>query len=294
MKRTVKNFTWNGETVTYTRSRIGASGTYYKFDSLCVTHILNGNGKWRIGGELCEVSSGDLVFLGSFEPRRLVFTSDELEIETFSFPLSFFAAAGVGECLRVFYGRADRFTHSLKSEELCGIFSGIAREMLSDSPSGSLILGLSTVLLTLSGRGYDLAFPGSLEKNFRLDATSAGAIASSAAFINENLTSELNVSGLAKRAGMSVGHYTKLFRRYVSTTPADYIAHCRIKRFLSLAGSSDNLLRLAFDCGFSSSSGFYKTFRRICGSSPTETLRESRTRNDDMKGEKDDQSSVPI
>lgn len=80
MERTVKNFTWNGETVTYTRSRIGASGTYYKFDSLCVTHIIDGNGKWRIGGELCEVSPGNLVFLGSFEPRRLVFTSDELEI----------------------------------------------------------------------------------------------------------------------------------------------------------------------------------------------------------------------
>lgn len=284
MERIVKNFTWNGETVTYTRSRIGASGNYYKFDSLCVTHIVNGNGKWRIGGELCEISWGKLVFLSSFEPRRIVFASDELEIETFSFPLSFFASAGAGECLRVFYGRSEGFSHSLKSEELCGIFSRIAREMLSASPSGSLILGLSAVLLTLSGREYDRVFPGSLEKNFRLDATSAGAIASSAAFINENLTSELNVPELAKHAGMSVGHYTRLFRKYISTTPVDYIAHCRVKRFLSLAGSADNLLRLAFDCGFSSSSGFYKTFHRICGGSPTETLRESKTLSDNIDG----------
>ena len=62
-----------------------------------------------------------------------------------------------------------------------------------------------------------------------------------------------------------------MFRKYVSITPADYIARCRIKRFLSLMSEgNENILDTAFACGFVSASGFYKTFRRICGHAPTE------------------------
>ena len=244
------------------------------YDGLTISRVTSGSGVWQIGGEICNVKTGDLIFLSNLEPRRVI--SGFIGLEAFSINAAILPSAGALECLRVFYGRGQTFTHAIRSDELLRIYQTIREESLSASPSFVLLLAYAIELLIGANRHYDERYPDALEKNFRCDAITVGAIAASAAYINEHLTADLSVAELAKLAGMSEGHYTRMFRKYVSVTPIDYIARCRIKRFLSLMSEGKaNILDTAFACGFTSSSGFYKTFRRICGRAPTAEATEN-------------------
>ena len=241
-----------------------------------IVYVTGGSGMWQIGDELCPVHEGDLVFLSNLEPRQLKSLDGFLDIETLAIKNTVLTSAGVGDCLRVYYARNPGFTHAIHAPSLVAIFDTIRREAMSVNPSYSVILAHTILLLTGAGREYDCRYPGTLEQNFRCDASAAGAIAASAAYINANLTADLRVEELAKLANMSTRHYTRMFRKYVSVTPVDYIARCRVKRFLTLySESKGNVLDTAFACGFTSASGFYKAFRRICGHSPSTEIDEN-------------------
>lgn len=282
----IRRIQWQSGAIIYNEDALRTTANYLIFPGVCVTRITKGSGKWQIGTELCPIKSGDMVFLSNLEPRRIVADSGDLAIAAFSFSAAFLTAAGAEECLRVYYGRTQYFTHAIQSPELSRIFNSVRSEMLSDEPSGSMMLAYAIELLIGAGRLYDRQYPNALDKNFRCDATAAGAIAASAAYINENLTADLRVDELARLAGMSAGYYTRLFRKYVSVTPVDYIARCRVKRFLSLMSEGkSNILDTAFECGFTSASGFYKAFHRICGHSPKENINTSMKIGDAAAGD---------
>ncbi len=241
------------------------------FTGLGIARVVSGSGTWQIGSELCRIKESDILFLSNLDPRRVTSASDDLFLETFNFNIATLPSAGVGDCLRVYYGRKKGFTHAINAPELYPYYNTVREEFLSGAPAYSLLLACAIEILIGAGRYYDRVYPGTLETNFRCDSTSVGTIAESVAYINDHLTEELRVEELAKLAGMSGGHYTRTFRKYVQLTPVDYIARCRVKRFLSLMGEGGkNILDVAFACGFNSASGFYKTFRRICGHSPSE------------------------
>ena len=257
-----------------TNIKIGPMEHALTFQGLGVSRITGGSGTWQIGAELCQVKEGDLVFLSNLEPRQVM--SGPFALETFGIGVHTLPNAGALDCLRVYYGRRQSFTHVIQSERLARIHEAIREEITSPAPSFPLILAYAIELLIGAGRFYDEHLPDALDKQFRCDSTAVGAIAASAAYINENLTADLRVEQLARLAGMSEGHYTRMFRKYVSVTPVDYIARCRVKRFLTLySESKGNVLDTAFACGFTSASGFYKAFRRICGHAPSMEIDEN-------------------
>ena len=258
--------------ICYTDSMISASrdGVFFRYNGFCVTRIVSGEAVWQIGGEACSVKNGDFVFLNNLEPRKLVTSSPDFRIETFSFD-SAFVSLSSGECLRVFYGRTARYSHVLAEDgTLNVIFSQIKSEFYGQQ-SPELFLALTIELTIMSARVYDELHTGALEKRFRCDSSAAGAIAESAAYINAHITEELYVPELAKRAGMSTGYYVRSFKKYVFYTPTDYISRCRVRLFKRMmsGGVDMSVIDIAFACGFRSVSGFYKAYKRICGEPPT-------------------------
>lgn len=254
-----------GHSHTYTENTLNSSYTkqYLLYPELCVTQITEGEGIWQIGSEACQIKAGDLVFLSNLEPRRLL--DGIIGIRTFSCDAASLGQAGAADCLRVFYGRSPTFSHVLTAPELLSFCDRYREEVLQDEGQVSfcLLTAYTVELLIGAQRAYDRQQPGALTENFSCDRNTASAIAFSAAYINEHLTEPLRVPDLAARVGMSTGHYTRMFRKYISLTPADYIARCRMQRFLSGTEEDGNVLDRALACGFSSSSGFYKTCHRL-------------------------------
>jgi AraC-like DNA-binding protein len=78
---------------------------------------------------------------------------------------------------------------------------------------------------------------------------------------------------LAEEAGVSEVYLRRMFKERYGQTPSEHIVSVRLAHARALM--SDPVLSLeecALQSGFSSSSGFYQTFRQICGMSPTEYL----------------------
>ena len=231
------------------------------FPGLCVTRIVSGNGVWQIGSEACPVRAGQLVFLNNLEPRRLL--EGEVDFEAFSTDSAVFGHIGAADCLRVFYGRTPAFSHALTDETLYRLCDRMKEEFLrpAEEVSPDLLTAYTMELLIGAWRSYKARCPQALTDTFSCDGNTAAAIAFSAAYINENLSAELRIPELAAQACMSTGYYSRMFRKSVSVPPSEYIARCRLQRFLS-DGSGGNVLERAYACGFSSASGFYKACRR--------------------------------
>lgn len=267
------------EKIIYTEQALSVTEETHIYSTLCVTRILEGSGCWQIGSELCEIKAGDFVFLSNIEPRRIVSADENLKVATFSFSSALPVLTGSEECFRVFYGRNKIFTHVISSEKLAYIYDLIRGEMMSDFQSPCLVSAYVVELLVNASREYDRLLPGALGLVLNRSGSVAAVINASAMYISQNLTSDLRVKDLAKRAGMSTAYYSKMFLKYASVSPADYIARSRIKLFLSkFCNGKRNIIDVAFSCGFNSSSGFYKAFHRICGCAPSEIFSEQISR----------------
>lgn len=93
-------------------------------------------------------------------------------------------------------------------------------------------------------------------------------------YIAENLCNcQLSVSGAAEYAGATRSNLTKLFKSYAQITPGEYIGKLRCeksKEFLESGYSVENASEMV---GFSSSSGYIRTFKRYIGKTPGEWKR---------------------
>lgn len=264
---------WEQGDIHYKEFQATVNDTHYKFDELCIVRVLKGSAVWMIGHEQVRAEAGDIIFLNNLEIRKRTVVSSDLSIAAFSFPVPFLSVAV--ECLQCFYARGVAFSHRLRDGQLLACYDAIAEEM-REGRSTTVILAHTLLLLTRATRLY-AGTPQALLTATRHTLSGAAAISASLQRINQGLTAELYVDELAREAGMSVGHYTRLFHQLVMQTPAHYIAERRVALFLSrLQAGEDNVLETAFSCGFTSASGFYKTFARVCGCSPMQKLKEMR------------------
>jgi AraC family transcriptional regulator, L-rhamnose operon regulatory protein RhaS len=104
-------------------------------------------------------------------------------------------------------------------------------------------------------------------------------IAKALAWMNNHIEHEFYSEAVAKIAGMSVGHFYKLFVQEVGLTPADY--HMRQRIFLAkqkLRGSDRSITDIALGLGLSSSQYFATVFKKVVGVTPKEyrEIRKSR------------------
>ena len=88
-------------------------------------------------------------------------------------------------------------------------------------------------------------------------------------YINNNLTTEMDLSFLAEKASFSRIYFHKLFKSSTGRTLHQYIEEQRIKRAINLMISTDmTLSQIAYECGFSSQSYFCYAFKRNTGKTP--------------------------
>lgn len=239
----------------------------------CITRIKQGSGVWQIGNEGTRIHTGDFVFLNNLEYRCLTLTHEPITIESLWFSTTLCSSTATDECTRLFYGRGPSYTHRLSSHTLDEIFSRIRNELMS-SRSFSLLCAYCYELICMAVREYELLSPDALIASPR-DISDAELVTRSLSYINSHLADELSVPLLAAEAGMSRSQYTRKFEKYVSLSPAEYIVRCRVTCFMSKYRGAGNILKLAMECGFTSSSGFYKAFGKFCGCSPSEWYRNN-------------------
>jgi AraC-like DNA-binding protein len=88
-------------------------------------------------------------------------------------------------------------------------------------------------------------------------------------YIRGRLSEPLNVSILARIAGLSRAHFTRSFTAKEGMPPAEFVLHERMTLARKLLAQGDmSVKQIAMSCGFEDPNYFAKAFRRMFGTSP--------------------------
>src|SRR4051812_10100640 len=91
------------------------------------------------------------------------------------------------------------------------------------------------------------------------------------AYIQENLSDDLSVEGIARAVGMSAFHFAHAFRAATGVPPHRYVVHRRIERAKALLRNPAlSLTDIAQRVGYSSASHFSVSFRKIARLTPSD------------------------
>nr|WP_304219780.1 AraC family transcriptional regulator [Fredinandcohnia onubensis] len=105
----------------------------------------------------------------------------------------------------------------------------------------------------------------------KITGNSTMAIDTTIDYIVNHYHEHMNLSDLAKMAGLSTSHYARLFKEYVGYSPIDYLTHVRIDRAKELLAISDfRIKEISQSVGYQDELYFSRIFKRIVGVSPTQ------------------------
>ncbi len=89
------------------------------------------------------------------------------------------------------------------------------------------------------------------------------------AFMLANMREPLRLEDFAKEAGMSVSHFSELFRVQTGQSPMAYFIDIRIRHACRLLDHSTRLVKsVAIECGYRDPYYFSRVFKKVMGSSP--------------------------
>lgn len=87
----------------------------------------------------------------------------------------------------------------------------------------------------------------------------------------------LTLESLAQLAGLSVSHYSRLFKKVIGYSPIDYLTHLRMDRAKELLVLSDYRLKsIAHSVGYGDEFYFSRIFKKVVGLSPREYAKRHR------------------
>ena len=89
-------------------------------------------------------------------------------------------------------------------------------------------------------------------------------------WIAANPAEDLSIPTLAQRVSMSPRHFSRLFKKEVGVTPADWILQCRVDSARTLLESAAPPKVVAARCGFADVDTFRRAFVRLIGTTPAE------------------------
>ena len=155
------------------------------------------------------------------------------------------------------------------SEETARLFSKLCRAAESDCPESDLRILLYAVLAELL---VEIKNNLKFKSDERSSASAVNPFTSAALeYINENATSELNLSTLAYSLHISPSYLSHIFKKDLRISVYGYI----LKKKLVLAHnkiiSGLPPMQAAASCGFKDYSGFYKAYKKEFGLSPSKT-----------------------
>lgn len=149
-----------------------------------------------------------------------------------------------------------------------GTMMRLVNEALSPGFASELLIeALSTVLAVELRRHFEMIDPEDAAREGGLSATQLRRVRE--AIEEEDADRLITVAELARCEGMSVRHFSRLFRAATGSTVSDFAALIRVDRAKSMLSDDRVLIKeVAYRCGFQSASSFSFAFRRATSLTP--------------------------
>lgn len=240
-----------------------------------IHYIVKGNGSFFIDDNEYNVSQGDIVYIGS----KLIHSGKSVN----------------NDLLAVCYIIDSSYLLSLNSDNLTDRFisellnTKISKPVIHTSDMGynyikqvlnniDYCAEQKSIIHQLEIKKYLYDFFIQLYKKnyFVLNSTTDSIrctpiIKQSIRYIQNNMASKLSIDEIASHVGLSTSYFMKMFKQNTKMTCVEYIKSLRLDKATSLLlETSDNILEIAQNCGYSNLSLFNRDFKKAFEITPSQ------------------------
>lgn len=237
--------------------------------------IISGSGIYTVESKEYSFSAGDVFLFGGDEIHCITDISGDFRVLNIQFnPGLLWTDSDAFSLLRLFHTRSSRFENKLSNipftKEIHNNIILLYKELASKRSGYSLMVKyiLYSSLLTIA-REYNYI---DLSENYSYAKSAIKSMKRALEYIEKNLSdSSLKLSDIAAQAAMSPTYFSSVFKKMNSISPWEYITIKRVEKSIELIKTTDlTKLDIAQQCGFSSSSNFYKAFSNVTGKTPSQ------------------------
>jgi AraC family transcriptional regulator len=150
----------------------------------------------------------------------------------------------------------------------------LAGSMLLDAlrsrSAGSEVMfeSLARVFLVKLIQGYGEELSGARAYEHGLSAEQHARVLE---FVARHFGGTVTIEALAREAGLSASHFSRVFHATLGQTPYQFVMDYRVEQARAmLADKGRPLIDIALDCGFSDQPHFSRIFKRLTGRTPKE------------------------
>ena len=135
-----------------------------------------------------------------------------------------------------------------------------------DISSGVMFEAMSRVLLVKLLQRYGRRRPDEIELSARFTSAHYHRVL---AVVRARLDQTITVEELAKEAGMSPSHFSRVFKETLGSTPMQYVLAYRIEQAIKMMSDPGRPLGdVALACGFADQAHFSRSFKQVTGQTP--------------------------
>ncbi len=233
----------------------------FSFPDFRICFVMHGSAIWSINGRELNIAKGDIIFLSNSQKRRFVkFGKDGFSFAAFCLERSAFLNLHhflfFINCIKIHNG-------VMKCNSLCRYLHKIYNELQS---SNHLHYEMISAMFTEFFISLERQTGFTSDKSAYFNETLEDILN----YIDSNITENLTLSHLAKRAGLTEPSFSRWFAKVNGISFKKYIMVKRISLAVSLIQTTDlKMVDIALECGFESISGFYDAFKKITGTTPS-------------------------
>ena len=208
-------------------------------------------------GEVNVCPRGIKLWLGAHVMERLILTISDLALRA--------ANDGINGDME------SRGLHNLADARLGALVASVNAERVAGFPSGRLFL--DSVELALAAALVN-DYASRRPRIYRGGLTPA-RLRKVVELVHAEMERDLSLDQMAGATGLSVAHFSEMFRQSTGQSPHQFLLHRRVDRAKELLRAREmRVLDIAVACGFKNQQHFARVFRKVCGASPTEYRQE--------------------
>ena len=253
------------------RSESGEKVDFHYHEFCKLLFLVSGQGSYFVDGKRYLLNAGDIVLIGSRSVHKPELSDGSIyeRIIIYISP-EYLQQMSTQDCdlLSIFSGNHGHVLR-LKEQRHKAVFSLVSRleRDLSQDAFGRTILSQADLLHLLVELGRcmedgaaNLPRPSVPENRRVLEIM---------AYLDENLSEEIDIDLLAERFFISKYYMMRLFQKETGTTIYSYLIQKRLLKARELMNGGMRAMESCYACGFRSYSSFTRAYSKFFGTTPT-------------------------
>lgn len=250
-----KNISVWTDSYSITREKMSA------YCDLRICFVKSGEASWNIEGNIYRITPGDIIFLGDKQKRMLYDVSDNgLRLCVMRIKRQAFLNTSH---LAYFLNLIKAKKSVIKDSNLLEMLETIDKEYTMKKPDFTEMISakITEFFITLERK-----IPIENVTYTKMDKNMIKVLD----YIESNVTEKITLSEAAGIYGMTDSAFSRHFLKVNGISFKKYIMTKKTAYAIYLLENTDKCVTdIAYECGFSSISGFYDTFKKVTGRTPS-------------------------